>query len=528
MSGGNCPETPRQKMIGMMYLMLTAMLALNVSGDLLNAFTLVDQSIRNQKTSTEEKLGLSYYNFKAKEEQNPTRVKPKYDLAMQVKAQSDSVVNLIQSYKNLIIVTADGQLNNEKSPEDGLLAKSDQDKAAQVMMVEQAGARAKDLKECLNAYRDAMIKACQPDSGLPLDSMLISSITKMINTEDGENSESHERITWESQQFEHLPIAATLGLMSAIQSNVRNVETDVINYLYKSIDAASFKFNVLVPLVIPESQYVIQGGTYKADIMLAAYDDTMEPIVSVGGNTLPTEGGRGKYSAAASSVGMKSYDAKLQIPDPVTGALKDYSVTGTYEVGAPNLVVSATKMNAMYRGLPNPIEVSVAGVSPSDLTIGCNGGTMTGNGTDRVVKPGSASTVTISVSSHADGKNQSFGSKTFRVFDVPNPDMLLSCMTNASDTKQKKSDVLKSTVKANLKDFLFDVNFEVKSFDVSCIRNGSLRIESCKDTNGKFSKQAVDVINAVPKGGKLYIDAVKVVGPDGRVRSVNGFTITVN
>lgn len=527
MSGGNCPETPRQKMIGMMYLMLTAMLALNVSGDLLNAFTLVDRSIRNQKTTTEEKLGLSYYNFEQKEAQNPARVKPKYDLAMQVKAQSDSLNSLIQGFKNLIIVTADGQINDEKNPEDGLINKSDQDKAAQIMMVEQSGARAAQLKQALNEFRENMIKACQPDSGLPLDTSLVHSIQMAINTEDGKNSESGERITWESQNFEHLPIAATLGLLSSMQSNVRNVETDVINYLYKSIDAASFKFNVLVPLVIPESQYVIQGGTYKADIMLAAYDDTMDPIITVGGQKLPVEGGRGKYTASAGSVGMKTFDALLQIPDPVTGQLKDYNVKAEYEVAAPSLVVSATKMNAMYRGLQNPIDVSVAGVSASDLTINCSGGTMTGAGASRTVKPGSAKEVVISVSSHADGRNQSFGSKSFRVYDVPDPVIRVS-NGKAGSNKISKRDLLSSKVVAALDNFLFDVSFEVKSFDIGCIKNGAYRSATCKGGNGALNSEAKEVINGVSKGGRLFVEAVKVVGPDGRERSINGITLTIN
>ena len=527
MSGGNCPETPRQKMIGMMYLMLTAMLALNVSGDLLNAFTLVDQSIRNQKSSTEGKLGLSFYNFESKKDQNPTRVKPKYDIAMNVKAQSDSLVNLIQGYKNLIIKTADGEINNSDCPEDGLLNKSDQDKAAQIMMVESGGARAKEMKQALNDYREAMLAACKPDSGMPEDIALYKSIASMINTEDGFNSQSGERITWESQNFEHLPIAATLGLMSAIQSNIRNVETDVINYLYKSIDAASFKFNVLVPLVIPESQYVIQGGTYKADIMLAAYDDTMEPIVYVGGQKLPTEGGRGKYTASATSVGMKSYEAKLQIPDPVTGELKDYNVTGNYEVGAPSLVVSATKMNAMYRGLKNPIEVSVAGVSPSALSVSCSGGTMTGSGSIREVNPGSASTVKISVSSNEKGKTQSFGSKEFRVFDVPDPVVGFSTVKNG-ETKAQRNTINSGKIEAKLDNFLFDVSFEIVSFDISTVRNGSLRIATVKGGNGALNSEAKEIIKSVAKGNKLFIDAVKAKGPDGRVRSLNGLTLTVN
>lgn len=517
MSGGNCPETPRQKMIGMMYLMLTAMLALNVSGDLLNAFDLVDQSIRSQKKATEEKLGLSYYNFESKAEQNPQRVKPKYELALDVKAKSDSLVNYIQSLKQTMIDVADGK-GSGSTPEN-YLNKSDQDKAAQVMMVENNGKRLYELRDALLAYRESMLNAAQADTSLPVDTMLVHSISAAIDAPPA-SSTALEMNQWGSKMFEHLPIAAVMGLMSAIQSNVRNVETDVTNYLYKSIDAASYKFNVLVPLVIPEAQYVIQGGQYKADIMLAAYDDTMEPIVSVGGQNLPVEGGRGKYVASASSVGMKNYEAKLQVPDPVTGSLVDYNVKATYEVGAPSLVVSATKMNAMYRGLENPIEVSVAGVSPSDLNASCAGGTMTRSGAGYIVKPGAAKEINISVSSNAGGKSQSFGSKKFRVYDVPDPVVNVTGSNKGNITKTALNNF---EVKAELKDFVFDVNFRVTAFTVSTTKNGFLVSEDIK--GNKLNKNALDLMKGVGRNSRVYVESVKAVGPDGRERSLNGITL---
>ncbi len=519
MSGGNCPETPRQKMIGMMYLMLTAMLALNVSGDLLNAFDLVDQSIRNQKRSTEEKLGLSYYNFESKAEQNAAKVKPKYELALDVKAKSDSLVNYVQSLKQTIINVADGK-DSGSTPEN-YVNKSDQDKASQVMMVEQGGNRLREFRTALVNYREAMLAAAQADTSLPVDSMLIHTINSSIEAPAIDASQL-ELNQWGSKMFEHLPIAATMGLLSAVQSNIRNVETDVVNYLYKSIDAASFKFNVLVPLVIPESQYVIQGGQYKADIMLAAYDDTMQPVVSVGGQNLPVEGGRGKYVASASSVGMKEYTAKLQVPDPVTGNLIDYDVKASYEVGAPSLVVSATKMNAMYRGLDNPIEVSVAGVSPSDLIASCQGGTMTRSGAGYNVRPGAAKEINISVSAKAEGgKTQSFGSKKFRVYDVPDPVVTVEGSKNGNFTKAAIGNF---EVKAELKDFVFDVSFKVTSFTVSTTKNGFLVSENIKG-GSKLNSAAKQLMQGVARNNRVYVESVKAVGPDGRERSLNGITL---
>lgn len=520
MSGGNCPETPRQKMIGMMYLMLTAMLALNVSGDLLNAFNLVDQSIRGQIGATDDKLGLTMMTFSNKAAENPEKVKPKYDLAQKVKALSDSMYNNLQDLKCLFVLKADGPGTEEEpmTPEH-YLSTSNQDIAAQVMIVEQPGnERYKKLKEDILAYRDAILEICKPDSGMPVDSALVNSINASINVDDPPVAADGEQKHWENQIFEHIPLAATMCLMSAIQSNVRNVETDVVNYLYKMVDAASFKFSELVPLIIPEAQYVIQGGEYKASIMLAAYDPTMEPIVSVGGEKLPVEYGQGKYRATASSVGMKSYNALLQIPDPVTGVLKPYQVEGKYEVGAPSLVVSATKMNAMYRGLMNPIEVSVAGVSPSDLQVACAGGAMSKASEGYQVKPSAAKEITITVTSNIGGKSQNYGSKKFRVFDVPDPVVVFE---GAKNGKFKKSDVGKAEVKADLKDFVFDVKFQVTQFAVSTTKNGFLVSETVKG-GGKLDKKAQDLIRGVSRNGKVFVESVRAKGPDGKERQLNG------
>ena len=148
MSGGNCPETPRQKMIGMMYMMLTAMLALNVSGDLLNAFILVDKSIKESTKTVDDKNKLLYYNFEAANAQNPNKVGDKYKAALDVKAHADSLYNLIANYKLQIIQTADGP----EATEENYVSISNQDVAAQVMLVEQGGARGKDLRAKIEEY----------------------------------------------------------------------------------------------------------------------------------------------------------------------------------------------------------------------------------------------------------------------------------------------------------------------------------------------------------------------------------------
>ncbi len=498
MSGGNCPETPRQKMIGMMYLMLTAMLALNVSGDLLNAFILVDKSIKSSCKTVEEKNKILYYNFEQANAQNPKRVNDKYQAALQVKAHADSLYNKIYGYKKLMILKADGP---EFTP-DSFLSTSNQDIAAQVMMVESGGDRSKDLKKSIEEYRDFLISVVEGDEGMKRN------VESMLSTQDPPNLDG-TKPTWESQQFEHLPLAATMGLMSNMQANVRNTEADVVTFLYKKIDEASFKFNAIKALAIPESNYVLRGGQYKADIMLAAYDDTMEPIVTIGDNKLPVEAGCGKYVVAASAVGSKKYTARIEIPDPITGELRPYTVDAEYEVGEPSVVVSPTKMNVAYIGVDNPMAISAAGISSSDLKVTATGGSITKSKDGYIAKPTKgAKELIISVSADINGKHQNLGSTKFRVKTVPDPKPSLY------KDRETRGGIAVSEWKGMqglfgfMKDFDFDLPVKVTSFTLSTMQGGFTVSE--KSNGAAFSSAQKSLISKATQGKKYYIENIDV------------------
>ncbi len=513
MSGGNCPETPRQKMIGMMYLMLTAMLALNVSGDLLNAFILVDKSIKESTRTVEQKNAFLMFGFEQAKAQNPKKVTDKYEEALTVKAHADSLYNLIQGYKVLMVTTADGP---EATPEN-YLSTSNQDVAAQVMLVEQNGARGQELRDQIVGYREFLKSFCVDDT------MLSHNVELMLSTEDPP-MEDGVQVSWQAQNFEHLPMAASLSLLSKMQNDVRNTEGDVINYLYKKIDEASFKFNVITPLVIPVSSYVLRGGQYQADIMLAAYDDTMDPVVTVAGQKLPVEDGRGKYSVAASSLGTKKYQAKIEIPDPVTGQMRSYDVESEYEVGEPSVVVSPTKMNVFYLGLDNPVEISAAGISGSDLKIAADGCTLTKNGNEYIVKPKNGSTmVHINVSAKVNGKEQKLGTKEFRIMRTPDPEPQFAGVNGG---KLKKSMITaQAGVFAKMKDFAFDVQYKVTKFTLSTVKGGFLT--SIESKSAALTPEQKALLAGLARGTKFYIEDIEVQGPDGK-RKLGGMSFTVD
>ncbi len=506
-------------MIGMMYLMLTAMLALNVSGDLLNAFILVDNGIKNSTKVVNQKINKQYFDFEAAKEQNPKKAGDKYDKAVELKAKADALVNQIQYYKCLMVYTADGpgEPENPFTP-DNYLSVSNQDIAAQVMLVENPGnTRGDSLKVYINEYREFL------NSIVAEDTSKVAAYNVQFNTDDVVKDPSEPAEDWVASITEHLPLAATMSILSKIQNDVRSSQSDVVNYLYAKVDEASFKFTGIRPLVIPESNYVLRGQKYKADIMLAAYDETMDPIVTVNGEKVPTEAGQGKYEVPASSVGQKKFSAKIQIPDPVTGDLKSYDVDAEYEVGEPSVVVSPTKMNAFYIGLDNPVDISAAGIPTSDLQVSANGATISRSGSGWVVKPNaSGAKATISVSAKTPDGVKSLGTKEFRLLRVPNPEAAIAGISGG----KIKAGLLRAQagVFAEMKDFVMDVQFKITSFSVSTVKAGFLTSEPSQ--SAMFTPQQKNLLNGLQKGQKFFIEDIKAVGPGGQ-RKLSPLSFTV-
>lgn len=520
MSGGNCPETPRQKMIGMMYLMLTAMLALNVSGDLLNAFILVDNGIKNSTKVVDQKIRKQYFDFDAANTQNPKKAGDKYNTAKELKEKADALYNQIQYYKCLMVFTADGPgPDDEGNPftPDNYQSVSNQDIAAQLMITELGGARGDTLKNMVNEFRDYLVGLCEGDTAR------INSLKEQFNTDDIKNPDGDTE-PWVAKITEHLPMAATMSILSKIQNDVRSSQSDIVNLLYAKVDEASFKFTGIKPLAIPESNYVLRGQKYKADIMLAAYDETMDPIVTINGEKLRTEAGQGKYEVAATSVGQKKYTATIQIPDPVTGDLKSYEVDAEYEVGEPSVVVSPTAMNAFYIGLDNPVDISAAGMSNNDLVVTASGASITKNGSHWVVRPNNnTAKATINVSAKTVDGVKPLGSKEFRLFRVPNPEATLGGLNGG----RIKAGVLKAQqgVIAEMKDFVMDVKFKVTSFSVSTVKAGFLVSE--KSNGASFTPAQKTLINGLQRGQKFYIEEVQATGPGGN-RKLSPIAFTVD
>src|SRR5690606_16686661 len=407
MAGGK--ETPRQKMIGMMYLVLTALLALNVSKEILDAFVIINEGLESTKITFKDKISDQYARFEASFNENQTKYRENWEKAKEVRQLSDDLINQVDQMKAYLISNVEGKPIEEVIADNGrgqdtvlslqyVQTKDNYDISTNVMIGENPGLpraehpdgnhlTALNLRENLETYRDRL-KELLGDN----NPVLVGNLENSFDFSERKDA-SGTVTNWESMNFYHIPIAAVVTNLSKIQTDVRNAESDLVTYLMADVEAASFKFTKLRPIAIPQSNYVLQGDTFKADVFLAAYDDTNFPTVEIGvdetvehdsANTALTgesriveigDDGFAKLKIPADQIGFRNWKGVIKFRGP-TGEVP-YLFDVEYEVAKPSLVVSPTKMNVFYRGLQNPVEISVPGFSAEKIQPSMTNGTLT-------------------------------------------------------------------------------------------------------------------------------------------------------
>jgi gliding motility-associated protein GldM len=381
--------------------------------------------------------------------------------------------------------------------------------------------KAYDLKKMLSDYKDFLITTL--DGKNPTSE---EALRKSLNTDDGKNKDGKVE-PWANLNFQTLPLVAVICILSEFQLNVRNGETEVLNYLYSQIDASSFKFNKLEAIVIPNSNYVTQGSDYEAKIFISATDSTQKPVITVGGNTLDIdENGKGTYRVKATSLGAKKWGGIISLKAP-DGSIKDYSFNSEYVVGEPNVIVSPTAMNVMYTTIPNPIDVSVPNVSPDKISIRVVNGTYS---TEKVknskgvnfpgawsVKPNApGQNVQIIVTANINGKPVQYPPYEFRVKPIPPPVAVFGGKSTGSIPRATAA--AQQGVFAIMPDFDFELNYNVTGFTVLYEDKGNSYEEP--STSSNLTSKQKDLISRLTRGKNLIIKDIKALGPDGKTKEL--------
>ena len=522
----NCPETPRQKMIGMMYLVLTAMLALNVSTDILNGFTMVDSSLHSSIAASDSRNKRLYQDFDALLQKNQTKTQTNYNKAQEVKKKADELFLYLQNFKDDLASMADGRgrVNsmraNGEDPTLHIINNSDCDVTGTYALV---GGKAAQLKDTVGAYCRFITDMIDVK-----DSLLANTLQATLATEKTFNAHDGVWVDWEVGVFDGMPIGASMAVLSKMQNDVRTTEGQIVQYLMDKTDAGDVRVNKLSAYVIPTSNYVLKGGEYSAQIILAAVDTTQKPTYHIEGQEQFINE-HGIYRFKTSQVGPKKYEGYISIiNDDEEIRLPFWS---EYTVAEPAVTISNKDLNIMYRGYDNKFSVSVPGVPDEKIRLLVDGvvknPTTTKGGKEWTIVPGEkADKIVLKVEAELDGKWQTMGTSEYRVKQLPPPTAFFAAKGKEYPTGTIALSVLQNKdgqiVASYGPDGLLEVDFDVTSF-IAIVNGQTMKAEGKKFTNAQINQ-----INKLKKGGMVILQDIRAKSPKGQELRLSPLVLTVN
>ena len=509
----NCPETPRQKMISMMYLVLTAMLALNVSAEILNGYSLVDESMRTNIRIGEAKVSSLQGQFDGLLQTDSIKanlVKSKIDSVILMSDQMfDAVTDIQKRMISLLdavpVENAADTLSKDKH--------GDLNIPSQVGIQEKRGA---ELKLKMNEYANFMASV--------VDSAKAQSILSTFATPD--IKKGGETKTWESGVFLDMPAIASITVLDKIKNDVKNAEADALSALIGGMDANDFRVNKITAMAVAKSGYIMRGAKYSAEIMLAAIDSTKKPTIIINGEELkdPNQ----MYEFTCTKVGTHKYSGELILQKP-DGTPVKYPFEQEYTVGEPTATVSADLMNVLYAGFKNPVSVSVPGVAGNNISINvsnCKSQSKTGTGWT-IVPAKVGVPCKISVTANIDGKNQHIKTVDFRVKKLPDPLAKIE-YTNAQGVKElykggkaiaKNLLITSRRIVAELDDADLEVKYKVLGFSLNYFDSmGNTLVE--KTDGDKLTERQMRVFREMTRQKTVFVTNVVALGQDNLKRSL--------
>lgn len=506
-------ETPRQRMIGILYLVLLALLALNVPDSILDAFKNINNSLETSKSNVNtavQQLFAAFENTKLKEE--PARAKPIYDKAKKAQAIIGELDKYILSLKEEFVKQGGGY-DDEKGD---LVKRENEDISPNLMINEKKGTI---LKDKINDTRAKLLALLTPE-----EQKMVSFSLEAKNPEKSVNGKK----SWEEINFgSGTPLTAAMTILTKIQTDAQNAESDVVKIILGKMDQAVVNLDKFAAVAVAPTSYLVQGQPYKAEVFLTASDSKSEPAISVNGSSLQIVDGKGVYSVPTNREGIFSWTGVIKVKQ-TDGSFKEYRTPQqTYQVARPSAVVSPDKMNVLYIGVNNPISVSAPGTPTDKVRVSMSGGSISSAGGGKYnVRVSSPGTARISVSAEvAPGKTQTLSSTEFRVKRIPDPIAKFAGKTGGSmATVALKA---QNALFAKLDNFDFDASFKVTKFTMILAKPRADAIV-LSTSGGQLSSSMSSALNGIVPGTRVIFDNIVAVGPDGTSRQLNAVALTAN
>jgi len=535
MAGGKL--SPRQRMINMMYLVLTAMLALNVSKEVLVAFGRINDSIETTTEQLHKGTSLLYSGLAAKVNENPQKYGPKNEVALSIKSETRKAVAVIDT----IIVDLEKSVGG-RDPETGELPWGEMDRSNGDELLFPGGSpkagKGQYLTDAMTEYRNNMVsileKAKATKGVMEISDeefkTFLSSVKETLSTDDYDDNGT--KVPWVKHKFEHYPAASAIAFLNQMKADIRNVEAAAVRRI--AVKGQGVTVNKMMALPIPKSTTVMKGGKFEAQLRLAGYDTTAVPEMYVwradkNGRKVGDEvkvdvrKGAGIVELPANSLGTQFWGGVIKVKDD-DGKVSEYPFKGSYSVAQPAVVVSAEKMNVLYRGVENPVSISVPGVSSDKISVSAPGARLKPLGGGRYsfnVTQTRGSKVNIVVTATMpDGGRQTFPAQVYRVKGLPSPE---GTIAKKNEARLPKANIKVLPVEATFKNFDFDLKLRVTGFTLKIPGKPAIKV-----AGNKMNAQAKRAIDRAR--GEIYIRDIKakIVGNSAyRIGHVSPITIQV-
>lgn len=507
MAGGK-RETPRQKMIGILYLVLLGLVALNVSDSILDAFKNLAVSLRTSTTNTQTGIDNMYTAFReTKLKDEPDRAQPILERAEETSQLANSLTAYIDSLQALLSSEGGGE-----SESTGDLKNRASTSVGNRLMINEG--RATELRQRIDKTREQLLLIAD------------NKVSFSLEAEDPPIRGGVKK-SWEQANFgEGIPLTAAITSLEKIKADAKNAEAAVVRQIFGEMDMAVVNLDRFAAVAVAPTSYVIQGQPYTAQVFLTAYDSQSDPDISVNGNALPVNEGQATYTGNTSTEGVFSWVGTVRVRQ-TDGTVKEYQTAPqTYQVARPSAVVSPDAMNVLYIGVDNPISVSAPGIPKEDLIVNGQGVTVSGSGGKYVARVTSTGTATISVSAKIGSNTQSLGSSNFRVKRIPTPQAKVAgkpggTLASAQIRGQNR-------IFATLDDFEFDAKFDITRFSMFVSRPRADIVGPLQSNSGNFSSQMQSALSSLPPGSQVFFSNIIATGPDGVQRELAPIAFGIN
>lgn len=500
-------ETPRQRMIGILYLVLLGLVALNVSDSILDAFRNLGNSLNTSTQNTQAGIDNMFLAFReTKMKENPERAQPLLTKAEQAQALVNKLTAKLKEYNELL--TSQGGGMDEETGD--VKYRSSTDLSPRLMINE---GRGKELRNLINS------------TATELKKLTNNEVSFALSAEDpaprGGVSKSWEEVNFGSG----IPLTAAITALDKINADAKNAESAVVKHIFGKMDQAIVNLDKFAAVAVAPSSYLIAGQPYTAKVFLTAYDSKSNPKITVNGSSIPVVDGQGTYTVTA-GVGTHTWKGAVSVQQ-TDGTVKVYETEPiVFQVAKPSAVVSADAMNVLYIGVDNPISISAPGIPLESVKVSASGVSLTPRGDGKYIARVSGGTeAVLNVSATIEGKAQNMGATKFRIKRIPKPTARVGGKTGGRISVAQLRG--QNVVSASLDNFDFDAKFSISKFNMYIARPRVDPIPPMSTSGSNFSAAMKSALGSLTAGSVVMIYDIVGVGPDGMAQNLDAITFQV-